>query len=163
MKSNGKPGRRRINGASEPAENLRNRKTYLNRLEEMGLEEPPVIKRVKMPSAIELARLAAALAKDSTSEFSAGDLAARAREIWKASADAPFVEEMVGFVVEGLCLFDKQDWPRHCHTLIGLLDDAGGGVPGLRSEEHYLRSIRRARVRASMAVAQVWKLSLIHI
>jgi hypothetical protein len=110
-----------------------------------------------MPSAIELARLAAALEKDSTSEVNAGCLASRAREIWKASADAPFVEEMAGFVVEGLCFFDKHDWTRHCHALIGLLDDAGGGVPGLRAEEHYLQSIRIARARASMAVAQVWK------
>jgi hypothetical protein len=156
MKKNGKP-----NGASgagrEKAENLRNRKTYLNRLEEMGLGEPPAIKRGKMPSAIELARLAAELAKDSTNEVSAGDLAARAREIWKASADAPFVEEMAGFVVEGLCLFDKQDWTRHCHVLIGLLNDADGAVPGLRTSEHYVRSIRHARVRASMAAAEMWR------
>jgi hypothetical protein len=157
MKKNGK---QRGNGSNESegaAESLRNRKTYLNRLVEMGLEEPPVFKRAKMPSAIELARLAAALEKDSTNEVSAGDLAARAREIWKASADAPFVEEMGGFVVGGLCLFDKHDWTRHCHALIGLLDDAEGGVPGLRTGEYYVRSIRRARVRASMAAAEMWR------
>jgi hypothetical protein len=56
-----------------------------------------------------------------------------------------------------LCLFDKQDWTRHCQALIGLLDDADGAVPGLRTSEHYVRSIRRARVRASMAVAQIWR------
>jgi hypothetical protein len=104
-----------------------------------------------------LARLAAALEKDSTSEVSAGDLAARAREIWKAAADAPFVEEMAGFVVGGLCVFDKEDWTRHCHALIGLLDDAEGAVPGVRTGEHYVRSIRRARVRASMAAAEMWR------
>ena len=156
MKKNGKP-----NGARgvrpQPTEKLRNRKTYLNRLEEMGLDEPPAIKRGKMPSAMELARLAAELAKDSTSEFSAGDLAARAQEIWKASADAPFVEEMAGFVVEGLCHFDKQDWTRHCLALIGLLNDADGAVPGLRTSEHYVRSVRRARIRASMAAAEMWR------
>jgi hypothetical protein len=154
MKKNGKP---RSNGRGRAPEDLRNRKTYVNRLEEMGLDEPPVIKRVKMPSAIELARLAAALAKDSTSEVSAGDLAARAREVWKASVDLPFVEEMAGFVVEGLCVFDKQDWTRHCHALIGLLNDAEGAVPGLRTDEHYVRSIRRARERASMAAAEIWR------
>src|SRR5262249_21258584 len=109
MKKNGKQRGNGSNGSEGAAESLRNRKTYLNRLEEMGLEDPPVFKRAKMPSAIELARLAAALEKDSTSEVNAGDLAARAREIWKASADAPFVEEMAGFVVGGLCLFDKRD------------------------------------------------------
>src|ERR1019366_9524087 len=110
MKKNGNPsGARGVKPAA--AENLRNRKTYLNRLEEMGLDEPPAIKRGKMPSAIELARVAA--------------------------ADAPFVEEMAGFVVSGLCLFDKQDWTRHCHALIGLLDDAGGAVPGVRTSEHH--------------------------
>ncbi len=155
MKKNGKPKGPGNNGAGAAAESLRNRKTYLNRLEEMGLDEPPAIKRAKMPSAIELARLAAALEKDSTSEVSAGDLAARAREIWKASADAPFVEEMAEFVVRGLCLFDKNDWTRHCRALIGLLDDSEGAVPGLRTSEHDVRSIRRARVRASMAAAQV--------
>ena len=157
MKKNGKSKGQGSNGSEGAAENLRNRKTYLSRLEDMGLEEAPVIKRVKMPSAIEMARLAAALAKDSTSEVSAGVLAARAREIWKASADAPFVDEMARFVVEGLCLFDKEDWTRHCHQLFGLLNDAEGAVPGLHGEEHYLQNIRRARVRASMAVAQVWK------
>ena len=158
MKKNGKPnGARGVKPAA--AENLRNRKTYLNRLEEMGLDEPPAIKRGKMPSAIELARVAAALAKDSTSEVSAGALAARAREIWKAAADAPFVEEMVGFVVSGLCLFDKQDWTRHCHALIGLLDDAGGAVPGVRTSEHHVRSVRRARISASMATVQLWRQS----
>jgi hypothetical protein len=157
MKKNGKPKAPGNNGSGEAAENLRNRKTYLNRLEEMGLDEPPAIKRGKMPSAIELARVAAALEKDSTSEVSAGALAARAREIWQASTDAPFVEEMAGFVVGGLCLFDKQDWTRHCHALIGLLDDAGGAVPGLRTSEHYVRSIRRARISASMATAQLWR------
>jgi hypothetical protein len=60
-------------------------------------------------------------------------------------------------VVGGLCLFDKHDWTRHCHMLIGLLDDANGAVPGLRGEEHYLRSIRRARGRASMAAAEIWR------
>jgi hypothetical protein len=159
MKKNGKLGHRGKNGSEGEAESRRNRKIYLNRLEEMGLDEPHVMKRVKMPSAIELARLAAALGKDSTSEVSAGDLAARAREIWKASADAPFVEEMAGFVVEGLCLIDKHDWTRHCHTLIGLLNDAEGAVPGLRTSEHYLQSIRCARVRASMAAAQIWRRS----
>ena len=72
MKKNGKPKAPRNNGSGEAAENLRNRKTYLNRLEEMGLDEPPAIKRGKMPSAIELARVAAALAKDSTSEVGDG-------------------------------------------------------------------------------------------
>ena len=157
MKKNGKPKGPGNNGSGAAAEKLRNRKTYLNRLEEMGLDEPPAIKRGKMPSAIELARVAAALEKDSTSEVSAGDLAARAREIWKASADAPFVEEMAGFVVGGLCLFDKDDWTRHCRALIGLLDDSEGAVPGLRTSEHYVRSIRRARIRASMATAQLWR------
>ena len=128
MKKNGKPKGPEKNGLEGAAENLRNRKTYMNRLEEMGLDEPPAIKRGKMPSAIELARLAAALAKDSTSEVSAGELTARAREIRKASADAPFVEEMAGFVVVGVCLFDKNDWTRHCRALIGLLDDSEGAV-----------------------------------
>lgn len=156
MKKNGKP-----NGASgsrrETAENLRNRKTYLNRLEEMGLDEPPAIKRGKMPSAIELARLAADLQKDSTSEVSARELTARARELWKAAADAPFVEEMAGFVVQGLCLFDKDDWTRHCLALIRLLDDTEGAVPGLRSNARRTRSIRGARMAASIAVAEIWR------
>jgi hypothetical protein len=157
MKRNGKPSSREKNGAGGKSEDVRNRKTYLNRLEDAGLGEPPAFKRAKMPSAIELARLAAALEKDSTSDVSAGDLAARAREIWKASADAPFVEEMAGFVMGGLCFFDKHDWTRHCHALIGLLNDAEGAVPGLCADEHYLRSIRRARVRASMAAAEIWR------
>ena len=152
MKKNGKPnGARGVKPAA--AENLRNRKTYLNRLEEMGLDEPPAIKRGKMPSAMELARLAAELAKDSTSQVSARELAARAREIWKAAADAPFVEEMAGFVVEGLCFFDKRDWTRHCLALIGLLDETEGAVPGLRTSERRVRSIRGARMAASIAVA----------
>ena len=46
----------------------------------------------------------------------------------KASADAPFVEERAGFVVVGVCLFDKNDWTRHCRALIGLLDDSEGAV-----------------------------------
>lgn len=157
MKKNGKPRGGGSSGSGDGPENLRNRKLYLNRLEEMGLDEPPVMKRVKMPNAIELARLAAALQTDSTSELSAGDLAARAREIWKASADAPFVEEMAGYVVEGLCLFDKEDWDRHCRTLIGLLNDTEGAVPGMCDEGRYVRSVRRARERASMAAAQVWR------
>ena len=157
MKKNGKSGHRGNNVPGGAAESPRNRKTYLNRLEEIGLDQPPAIKRAKMPSAIELARLAAVLAKDSTSEVSAGDLAARAREIWKASADAPFVEERARFVVRGLCPFDKGDWSRHCYALIGLLNDAEGAVPGLRAGEHELRSIRRARVRASMAAVQIWR------
>ena len=160
MKNNGNGLRKRSassDGSAGGGESSRNRKTYLSRLDDAGLGEPPVLKRVKMPSAIEFARLAAALEKDSTSDVSAGFLVARAREIWKASADAPFVEEMAGFVVGGLCLFDKHDWTRHCHTLIGLLDDAKGAVPGLRTDEHYVRSIRRARVGASMATAQIWR------
>jgi hypothetical protein len=156
MKKNGKP-----NGARgvrpEAAEDLRNRKTYLNRLEEMGLDEPPAIKRGKMPSAMELARLAAELAKDSTSQVSARELAARAREIWKAAADAPFVEEMAGFVVEGLCFFDKRDWTRHCLALIGLLDETEGAAPGRRSSERRVRSIRGARMAASIAVGEIWR------
>jgi hypothetical protein len=104
MKKNGKPRGRGSNGAGEAAESLRNGKIYLNRLEELGLDEPPVIKRKKMASALDLAQMAAALAKDSTVVVSAGELAARAREIWKASTDAPFVEEMAGYVVGGLCL-----------------------------------------------------------
>src|SRR5690242_8296308 len=64
MKKNGKPKGRGDNGSE---------------LEEMGLDESPAFKRAKVPSAIELARLAAALEKDSTSEVSAGHLAARAR------------------------------------------------------------------------------------
>ena len=59
MKKNGKPKGPGNNGSGGGAENLRNRKTYLNRLEEMGLDEPPAIKRGKMPSAIELAATAA--------------------------------------------------------------------------------------------------------
>ena len=157
MKKNGKSGHRGNNVPGGGAESPRNRKTYFKRLEEIGLDQPPAIKRAKMPSAIELARLAAVLAKDSTSEVSAGDLAARAREIWKASADAPFVEERARFVVRGLCPFDKGDWSRHCYALIGLLNDAEGAVPGLRAGEHELRSIRRARVRASMAAVQIWR------
>jgi hypothetical protein len=157
MKKNRKRGRGGSNGSSEAPENLRNRKTYLNRLEEMGLDEPPVIRKAKMPSASELARLAAALEKDSTSKVSAGELTARAREIWNASANLPFVEGMAEFIVRGICLFDKQDWERHCRSLIGLLDDAEGAVPGLRSSEHRERSSRRARMKASEAVAEVWK------
>jgi hypothetical protein len=133
MKKNGKPKGPGNNGSGAAAEKLRNRKLYLNRLEEMGLDEPPAIKRGKMPSAIELARLVAALEKDSTSNVSAGELTARAREIWKASANAPFVGEMAEFVVRGVCLFDKNDWTRHCRALIGLLDDSEGAVPGLRT------------------------------
>jgi hypothetical protein len=157
MKKNGKRGRGGSNGSSEAPENLRNRKTYLNRLEEVGLDEPPVIKRGKMPSASELARLAAALEKDSTSKVSAAELTARARDIWNASANLPFVEVMAEFIVRGICLFDKQDWERHCHSLIGLLDDAEGAVPGLRTSEQQVGSIRSARTKASIGVAQIWK------
>jgi hypothetical protein len=157
MKKNGKLRRRGSNGSEGAAENLRNRKTYLNRLEEMGLDEPPVIKRGKMPSASELARLAAALEKGSDVKVSAGELAARAREIWNASANAPFVAVVAEFVVKGVCLLDKQDWTRHCCSLIGLLDDTGGAVPGLRTSEHRERSCRRARMKANEAVAEVWK------
>jgi hypothetical protein len=46
MKKNGNPnGGRGVKPAA--AETLRNRKTYLNRLEEMGLDEPPAIRRGK--------------------------------------------------------------------------------------------------------------------
>jgi hypothetical protein len=72
MKKNGK---HRGNGSNElegAAESLRNRKIYLNRLEEMGLAEPPVFKRAKMPSAIELARLAAALEKTRSAKSALG-------------------------------------------------------------------------------------------
>jgi hypothetical protein len=58
MKKNGKPKAPGNNGSGAAAEKLRNRKTYLNRLEELGLDEPPAINRGKMPGAIELARLA---------------------------------------------------------------------------------------------------------
>jgi hypothetical protein len=72
MKKNGTPKGSGNNGSGGAAENLRNRKTYLNPLEEMRLDEPPAIRRGKMPGAIEWARVAAALEKDSTSEVSAG-------------------------------------------------------------------------------------------
>lgn len=140
----------------ENGDESRNRKTYLNRLEEMGLDEPPVIKRAKMPSAIELARLAATLESSSGGKASAGELTARAREIWRASANSLFVREMAEFVVRGICLFDKRDWARHCRSLIGLLDDAEGAVPGLHTTEQHVQSIRCARAKASIAVVQVW-------
>ena len=135
----------------------RNRKTYESRLEEMGLTKPPVAPAAKTPTHKELAQLAATLAKDGPGKASAGELAGQALEIWKATGSAVFVEEMAAFVVKGLCVFDGEDWKRHCRSLVALLDDARGAVPGQSTSEQFKEAARRAQLKAGEAVAHLWK------
>ncbi len=144
-------------GERAASDGSRNRKTYENRLEELGLTKPPVAPVAKTPSHKDLAQLAATLAKDAPGKASAGELAGQALEIWKATASAVFVEEMAGFVVKGLCVFDGEDWKRHCRSLVALLDDARGAVPGQSTSEQFKESARRAQVKAGEAVAHLWK------
>jgi hypothetical protein len=143
-------------GKREPTDSERNRKTYLGRLEEMKLTEPPVAARAKAPTHAEVARLAAALSKE-TPGASPNELAARAVEIWNASARAMFVEAMAGFVVKGICYFDREDWATHCRALVALFDDARGAIPGQSSVESSRESGKQARIKAGAAVAEIWK------
>jgi len=144
-------------GERVTGDSSRNRKTYENRLDDMGLTKPPVAAAAKVPSQVELAQLAATLAKDSTAQASAGELAGRALEIWNASASAVFVEQMAAFVVKGVCVFDETDWGAHCRSLVALLDDSNGAVPGLSSSEHFRESLKQAQVKAGVAVAHLWR------
>jgi hypothetical protein len=140
----------------EAGDSSRNRKIYLNRLEDMELTEPPVAAKVKAPKHAELAQLAATLAKDSPGT-SAGELVGRAMEIWNASASAMFIEGLAGFVVRGVCYFDEADWGTHCRSLVALLDDARGAVPGQSTAEQFNASARRAQAKAGEAVAHLWR------
>lgn len=135
----------------------RNRKTYENRLADLGLTKAPVAPPAKAPSHKELAQLAAALAAGTAGKTSAGELAGRALEVWRATASAVFVEEMAGFVVKGVCIFDEEDWNRHCRSLATLLDDARGAVPGQSTREEFKESARHAQLKAGEAVAHLWK------
>jgi hypothetical protein len=144
-------------GAQGGADKSRNRKTYECRLAESGLTKPPVAPTVKKPTQKELAQLAVSLAKDAPGRASAGELTGRALEIWKAASSAVFVEEMASYVVKGLCIFNGYDWNRHCRSLVALLDDARGAVPGQSSREQFKESARRAQVKAGEAVALLWK------
>ncbi len=130
---------------------------YENRLTELGLTKPPVEPNVKKPTHKELAQLAVSLAKGVSDRASAGELAGRALEIWKASSSAVFVEEMASYMVKGLCVFNGDDWNRHCRSLVALLDDARGAVPGQSTREQLNESAKRAQVKAGRAVALLWK------
>lgn len=140
----------------EEGDSSRNRKTYLNRLEDMGLTTPPVAAKVKAPRHAVLAQLAATLSKDSPGT-SAGELVGRAMEIWNASASAMFIEDLAGFVVRGVCYFDEADWETHCRSLVALFDDAKGAVPGQNSSNYSRESIIQAQVKAGTAVTVIWK------
>lgn len=164
MKTSGKHGCLRLIapaapacGAQPGADKSRNRKMYESRLAELGLTKPPLAPTVKTPTHKELAQLAASLAKDAPARASAGELAGRALEIWKAASSALFVEEMAGYVVKGLCVFNGDDWNRHCRSLVALLDDARGAVPGQSTRKQIRASARRAQAKAGEAVALLWK------
>lgn len=161
MKKNGKCecGQAAAPAADERAsvEGSRNRKTYESRLEEMGLAKPPVAGSAMPPSQMQLAQLAAALARDGVGYVGAVDLVGKALEIWNAAGRAVFVEEVAAYVVKGICVFDRQDWDRHCRMLIGLLDEAVGAMPGRNSTEDLRDSEKQARLRAGEAVAQIWR------
>ena len=164
MKKSGKSACERPASASsatsekrETGDESRNRKTYLNRLEDAELTKPPVQGTAKPPSHVELAQLAASLAKDASAQASAGELAGRALEIWNASVSAMFVEEMAAFVVKGVCIFDEEDWRTHCRALVALFDDAKGAVPGQSTSAHFRESNKQAQAKAGEAVAHLWR------
>jgi len=144
-------------GEQLASDGSRNRKMYENRLKDLALTKAPMAPAAKPPSQEQLAQLAATLAKDAPDKPSAGELAGRALEFWNAAANARFVEEMAAFVVKGLCVFDSRDWGIHCRSLVALLDDARGAVPGQSTSEFFRDSNKKAQAKAGAAVAHLWK------
>lgn len=134
-------------GKREAGDISRNRKTYLNRLEDAGLTKPPVVAKPKQPTQVELARIAAELSK-AYPGASPGELAGRAVEFWNATGSTMFIGEMAEFLVKGVCYFDADDWGIHCRSLVALFDDAKGAVPGQSSRKYFRESTKQAQVKA---------------
>ena len=139
------------------ADNSRNSKLYAARLADLGLLKAPVVAQVKTVRQFHLAHLAATLAKDAAANASAGELVGRALQIWNASGSAVFVEELATFILKGICVFDRKDWDSHARTLIGLLDDAEGAVPGQSPSEQVQESYAQAQGKAGAALVHLWR------
>jgi hypothetical protein len=160
MKKNGKGSAKRPSAPAKPAGESkvsRNRKIYEGRLEDLGLTQTPVAAAAKVPSHADLAQMAAALAKDSAGALSAGELVGRASEIWNATTSATEVGEMSAFIVKGLCVFNEEDWQKHCHSLVRLFDESRGAIPGHISKEQLEASSKRAQVKGGAALVHLWR------
>ena len=144
--------------AVKPAGKKINRKTYSERLKEMGLPENPVKPTAKPIRQFQLAHLAATLNATAQKKTSPNDSAALALQFWNAAGKALSIETQARVLTSGIVVFQRKEWEAHAKALIAYFDDCDGALPGQNDSEEASKSYCEAQKKAGRAVAEVWVL-----
>jgi hypothetical protein len=133
------------------------RKTYPQRLAELGLPETPVKSPAKTIRQFQLAHLAATLGTASDGKISPGESAARALQFWNAAGKALSTENQARVLTSGIYVFQRKEWEAHAKALIAYFDDCDGALPGQNDSEEAGKCYCDAQKKAGRAVAEVWE------
>ena len=152
-----RPGAKATPSGVGAPENPKHQKTYLSRLEELGLPPQPIVTQPKPIRQFQLAHLAATLGRASDDKASPSELTAKALALWNAAGRTLHLEDQAGALVCGLFHYNRADWEAHGKALIASLDDLEGAAPGHNPADIVRRSYEKAQKNAGLAVSEVWK------
>jgi hypothetical protein len=142
--------------ASQPRKNA-TRKTYPQRLADLGLPESPVKSPAKQIRQFQLAHLAATLGTPSQGKISPNESAALALQFWNAAGKSLSIENQARVLTRGIFVFQRKEWEAHAKALIAYFDDCDGALPGQNDSEDATKCYCDAQKKAGRAVAEVWE------